>query len=153
MSIIERIGALGLVLPQPVMPVANYVPYKVVGKLLWTAGMIPLVDGKPLYTGRLGAEVNLEQGMECARVTTLNALGWANIALDGKLERISEVVQVRGFVASTPDFYEQPQVINGCSDLLVTIFGDCGRHTRATYGCIALPLNVPVELDFLFAIE
>jgi len=153
MPVIDRIHALGLKLPRPTMPVANYVPYKIVGQLLWTAGMIPLVDGKPYTTGRLGAEVSMEQGMECARITTLNALGWAHVALDGDLERIAEVVQVRGFVASTPDFYDQPKVINGCSDLLVTIFGDKGRHTRATYGSVALPLNVPVEVDFLFAID
>jgi enamine deaminase RidA (YjgF/YER057c/UK114 family) len=153
MPVIDRIHALGLKLPQLTMPVANYVPYKIVGQLLWTSGMIPLVDGKPYVTGRLGAEVSLEQGMECARITTLSALGWANVALDGNLERIAQVVQVRGFVASTPDFYDQPKVINGCSDLLVTIFGEKGRHSRATYGSIALPLNVPVEVDFLFAIE
>jgi enamine deaminase RidA (YjgF/YER057c/UK114 family) len=153
MSAIERIQVLGFSLPQPSMPVANYVPYKRVGNLLWTAGMIPLVEGKLHATGRLGAEVPLELGVECARITTLNGLGWANLALDGNLDRIAEVVQVRGFVASTPDFFDQALVINGCSDLLVTVFGDNGRHTRATYGSSSLPLNSPVEIDFLFAIN
>jgi enamine deaminase RidA (YjgF/YER057c/UK114 family) len=170
MSITERIAQLGLSLPEPALPVANYLPYKiinlasglavpdlgdrpVVNDMLYLSGQIPLQDGKPFCTGKLGAEVSLEDGVSCAKICTLNALGWANQALDGNLDRIMEVVRVRGFVASTPEFYEHAKVINGCSDLLVEIFGDDGKHTRAVVGSVALPLNVPVEIDFIFSLR
>jgi len=159
-----RLRALGLELPTPAAPVANYVPYKLVrqvpggSQLLYTSGMIPLANGVPLYLGKLGAEVSLEQGVECARQCVLNALAWVVDALGGAsaeispLTRIEAVVQVRRFVACTPDFHDHPRVLNGASDLLVEIFGDAGRHTRAAVGCPSLPLNVPVEIDFLFSV-
>ena len=171
MTISDRIAQLGLSLPEPAKPVANYLPYKivnlsgglspqdlvgrrtVVNDMLYLSGMIPLQNGKPFTTGKLGAEVSLEDGVTCAQLCTLNALGWAKLALDGDLDRIVEVVRVRGFVASTPDFYDQAQVINGCSDMLVNIFGDDGKHTRAVVGSVALPLNVPVEIDYIFSLR
>ena len=150
-----RLKELRLTLPTPAPPVGSYVPYKIVpgadGRaLIYTSGMVATVEGKPLHPGKLGAEVSLEAAHECARQCVLNALAWVNVAVG--LDRISEVVQVRGFVACTADFYDHPRVINAASDLLVEIFGDAGRHTRAAVGCIALPLNVPVEIDFLFAL-
>jgi enamine deaminase RidA (YjgF/YER057c/UK114 family) len=161
-----RVIELGLTIPQPAQPVANYVPYKILRDnsgpyLLYTSGMVPLVDGQPLMTGHLGANISVEQGQECARLCVLNALSWVQHAarqgLDGLLglnglDHVREVVQVRGFVASTPEFADHPKVINGASDLLVDIFGDAGRHTRAAVGCSSLPMNVPVEIDFLFAL-
>lgn len=171
MPISERIAELGLSLPEPPSPRGNYVPYKlinlaslsgpadwaenlpVVNSLLFISGMIPLQDGQPYRTGKLGAKVDVEDGAVCAQICTLNALGWAKHALNGDLDRIIEVLQVRGFVASTPDFYAQPQVMNGCSDLLVDIFGDDGRHVRTVVGSVALPLDVPVEIDFLFSLR
>jgi enamine deaminase RidA (YjgF/YER057c/UK114 family) len=148
--------------------VGSYVPYKFLqdgmsGVMLYTSGMIPTVSGVPMHTGKVGAEVTLEQAQECARLCVINALAWVAQAAStrfsglhnaGKpgIDRVREVVQVRGFVACTPDFYEQPKVLNAASDLLVDIFGEAGKHTRAAVGCPALPLNVPVEIDFLFAL-
>lgn len=171
MMIEERLAQLGLSLPELVMPVGNYVPYKVLnlsnavtpadwpdthpvaGGLLYISGMIPVQDGAPFTIGKLGAEVSLEDAATCAQICTLNALSWASAALEGKLDRIIEVVQVRGHVACTAEFYDHAKVVNGCSDLLVEIFGDDGKHTRVAVGCPALPLNVPVEIDFVFSLR
>jgi enamine deaminase RidA (YjgF/YER057c/UK114 family) len=159
MSILQRLKERGLTLPEPSAPVANYLPYKMVVDhmppegILYTAGMIPLAGGKPVYTGRLGAEQTVEQGAECAVHCTLNGLAWASQALAGNLDRIAEVVRVNGYVAGTPDFFDQPQVINGCSDLLVGLFGEAGKHTRTAIGVASLPLNVPVQLDFIFRVS
>ena len=153
----ERLRELGLGLPELAQPIGSYVPYKVVDGLygqpvLYTSGMIPLVDGQPLHTGKLGAEVSIEEAQVGARQCLLNALAWVEQRGKGGIDRIREVIQVRGFVACTPDFADHPRVINGASDLLVDIFGDTGRHTRSSVGCSSLPLNVPVEIDFLFAL-
>jgi len=153
MPIEARLDELGLDLPAPPAPVANYVPYKLHGGLLYISGQIPLRNGAPLHTGLVGEQVSLEQGRECARLCLLNGLGWARSALDGELDRIAEVLRVRGFVACSAGFGDQPAVANGASDLLVEIFGDAGRHTRSVVGCSSLPLNVPVEIDFLFALR
>lgn len=171
MLIEKRIAQLGLSLPEPARPVANYLPYKVVNLrgpltpvsgreglpissgLLYLSGMIPVEDGEPFRQGRLGDDVSLEDAVTCAQICTLNALGWASVALDGNLDTIIEVVRVRGFVASTPDFTDQPKVLNGCSDLLVEIFGDDGRHVRSAVGSVCLPMNVPVEIDFVFSLR
>lgn len=171
MTISDRLAQLGLSLPRPAQPVANYLPYKIinvssaqsmldmmdkrplVNRLLYLSGMIPLQDGAPYRTGKLGAEVSLEDGVTCAQICTLNALGWASQALEGNLDQIIEVVRVRGFVASSPDFYDQPAVVNGASDMLVNIFGDDGKHARAVVGSVSLPLNVPVEIDYLFTLR
>jgi enamine deaminase RidA (YjgF/YER057c/UK114 family) len=152
-----RLRELGLTLPELAQPVGSYVPYKVVDGLygqpmLYTSGMIPVVAGTPLHTGKLGAEVSLEDAQQCARQCVLNALAWVEQSGKGGLDRVRGVVQVRGFVACTADFYDQPKVLNAASDLLVEIFGEAGKHTRAAVGCPALPLNVPVEIDFLFAL-
>ena len=171
MTIAQRIAQLGLSLPTPPEPQGNYVPYKiinlgsvsspsdwaqglpVVNAMLYLSGMIPLQDGAPYVTGKLGAEVSIEDGVACAQICTLNALGWAKVALNGDLDRIIEVVRVRGFVASAPDFYDQPSVINGCSNMLANILGDDGKHTRSVVGSACLPLNVPVEIDYLFSLR
>ncbi|MBW2262050.1 MAG: RidA family protein [Deltaproteobacteria bacterium] len=171
MNIDKRIARLGLSLPKPAKPVANYLPYKIINLrgpltpvsgreglpissgLLYLSGMIPMQDGKPFRTGKLGDDVSVEDGVTCAQICTLNALGWAKVALDGNLDTIIEIVRVRGFVASTPEFTDQPQVINGCSDMLVEIFGDDGRHVRSAVGSVCLPMNVPVEIDFVFSLR
>jgi enamine deaminase RidA (YjgF/YER057c/UK114 family) len=152
MAFAERLAHLGLELPALALPVANYVPYKLAGKYLFLSGMIPVVGGQPRCTGLLGAGVSVEQGQDCARLCVLNALAWVNEALHGDLERVFEVLQMRGFVACTPEFTEHPKVINGASDLLVELFGERGKHTRAAVGAPSLPLGVPVEIDFLFAV-
>ena len=171
MLIEKRIAQLGLSLPEPAQPVANYLPWKIINLrgpltpvsgreglpissgLLYLSGMIPLQEGKPFRKGRLGDDVSLEDAVTCAQICTLNALGWARVALDGNLDTIIEVVRVRGFVASTPEFTDQPKVINGCSDMLVEIFGEDGRHVRSAVGSVSLPMNVPVEIDFVFSLR
>jgi enamine deaminase RidA (YjgF/YER057c/UK114 family) len=163
-----RLKELGLTLPTPAPPVGSYVPCKVIAGpygpvLLYTSGMVPVINGGPIQTGKLGADVSLDAAQECARLCVLNALAWVkeyagkqftgilNARRSG-IDKVREVVQVRGFVACTPEFADHPKVINAASDLLVDIFGDAGRHTRSSVGCISLPLNVPVEIDFLFAL-
>jgi enamine deaminase RidA (YjgF/YER057c/UK114 family) len=158
MSSSELLAGLGLRLPTLAMPVANYVPYKLVldklaSGMLYVSGQIPFVDGQLYRTGKLGAEVSLEDGIECARLSTLNSLAWANEALAGDLSRVWEVVMVRCFVASTPDFYEQPKIANGASDLLVAVFGERGKHARAALGAPSLPMNAPVEIDIVMSIQ
>lgn len=158
MILSERLAQLGMSVPKLAMPVANYVPYKLVldkqaTGMLYISGMIPTVDGALAHAGRLGAEVSLEAGIECARICTLNGLAWVNEALSADMSRIWEVAMVRVFVASTTDFYDQPKVANGCSDLLVEVFGERGKHARAAVGVAVLPMNAPVEIDFIFSVQ
>lgn len=152
MSFSERLSGLGLGLPSLAAPVANYVPYKLSGKTLYISGMIPLVSGEALATGRVGETVDIETAQLCAKQCVLNGLAWVNEALRGDIERVFEVLQIRGFVACGPDFTQHPQVINGASDLLVEIFGERGRHSRVAVGVQSLPLGVPVEIDFIYAV-
>lgn len=161
-NVARRLSELGLTLPEPAAPVANYVPHRLTGpqtgaagasRMLYTSGMIPTVAGQPLHTGKLGAEVSIEEGQECARQCVLNGLAWLSVALEGDYERLLAVVQLRAFVACSADFADHPKVANGASDLLVALFDDRGRHTRAAVGCPSLPLNVPVEIDFLFEVR
>ncbi len=147
-----KLAVLNLTLPSLLKPVGAYVPYKLNGELLWLSGMIPLVEGVPYRTGRVGAEVSIEDAMECARIATLNALAWVKDA-QGSLDRVEEVVRLQGFVASADNFYEQPKVLNASSELLQAIFGDDGKHTRVAVGVCMLPLNVPVEIDFIFKVK
>lgn len=148
----ERLEQLGISLPPVVPPVAEYVPAKQVGTLVYVSGQGPAKDGQFPYIGRVGADVTLEQGYESARLCTLNGLAAAKSVI-GTLDRIAEVVQVRGFVNSAPDFHDQPRVINGASELLVEIFYEQGRHARAALGTDNLPGNIPVEIEFVFRVE
>jgi enamine deaminase RidA (YjgF/YER057c/UK114 family) len=154
-----RLSKLGLALPALAPPVGSYLPCKVINlhpmglarDMLYTSGMIPVEDGLPAHVGKVGDNVSLAQAQECARLCVLNALAWVHQTLRS-IDKVSEVVQVRGFVACTPDFQDHPKVLNAASDLLVDIFGESGKHARAAVGCSSLPLNVPVEIDFLFAL-
>ncbi len=158
MILSERLAQLGLSMPKLAMPVANYVPYKMVldkqaTGMLYISGMIPIVDGKLVHSGKVGVDVSIEQAIECARICTLNGLAWVNEALVGDMSRIWEVVKVQVFVASSLDFHDQPRVANGCSDLIVEIFGERGKHARAAVGVAVLPLNAPVEIDFIISVQ
>lgn len=149
-----RLQRLGLTLPDAVAPVANYVPCMPVhsGTLLFVSGQVPLRDGKPIATGRVPDDVDVETATECARQCVLNALAAVHAEF-GSLERVRGVARVGGFVACSPGFGDQPKIINGASDLLVDILGDSGKHARAAVGVPALPLNVPVEIEFHFVID
>jgi len=137
---------LGLELPKVPKPVAEHVPAKRVGDLVYVSGQGPIRDGKPVYVGRVGAEVSPEDAYKAAQICALNCLA-AVKSLVGSLDAVEEIVQVRGFVNSAPDFHDQPKVINGASELLVKLFGERGRHARAALGTSNLPGNIPVEVE------
>jgi enamine deaminase RidA (YjgF/YER057c/UK114 family) len=142
----ERVVELGLELPPVVRPVASYVPAVRTGSLVYTAGQVPLKDGELLGRGKVGAEVSPEQAAELAKVCALNVIAAVKAEVS-ELSRVVRIVKVVGFVASAPDFYGQPQVINGASDLFAAVFGDAGAHARSAVGTAALPLNSPVEVE------
>ena len=146
-----RLQELGIVIPQVAKPVAAYVPAMMTGNLLFTAGQLPFVGGALVQTGKVGDTVSVGEATELARVCVLNALAAATTVI-GSLDRITRVVKVNGFVASTPDFFGQPQVLNGASELLAEIFGDIGQHARAAVGVAVLPLDSPVEVELILEI-
>ena len=149
MSMVEsKLAELNLTLPQPASAAGNYLPAKAAGGLLYLSGALPFVEGQVKFPGKLGAGVTIEQGQEAARICTLNLLA-AIKANAGSLDRVAQVVSIRGYVNCAPDFTEQPAVINGASDLLVQIFGDPGRHARAAVGVSGLPKGAAVEIEMV----
>ena len=150
MSVLDdRLAELGLVVPATSKPVAAYIPAVASGNLVYTSGQLPMVDGALPMTGKVGAEVSADDAKALARTCVLNGLAAARTAI-GSLDRITRVVKVVGFVASDPSFTGQPGVINGASELLADIFGDSGQHARSAVGVAVLPLDSPVEVEFLF---
>ena len=152
MAIEQRLKELGVELPTAPKPVANYVPAVRAGRLLFLSGVLPMINGRLSYTGKLGRDLTVEQGAEAARLALLNALAIIKSEL-GNLDRIAQVVRMTGHVASAEGFAQQPAVVNGASDLLVAVFGDRGRHARVAVGAAELPLNAPVELDLIVEIS
>lgn len=148
----QKLKSMGLSLPPMTQPMANYVRYVQSGQLLFLAGHGPTRADGTLITGKLGKDLTVEQGYEAAKVTALNLLATLKAAL-GDLQRIKRIVKVNGYVNSLPDFTEQPKVINGCSDLLVAVLGEKGRHARAAMGMVALPSNMAVEIEMVVEIE
>lgn len=152
-NIETRLEALGLELPQPSEPGANYVPYLGVGNLLFLTGQLCHWNGERRFVGKLGAEFGLDEGREAARICALNLVAQLKAALDGNLSRVVKTVRLAGYVNSTPDFHGQSQVMDGASNLFVDLFGDSGRHTRMAVGVSALPYNVAVEVEGIFEID
>jgi enamine deaminase RidA (YjgF/YER057c/UK114 family) len=151
-SIEQKLTSMGLVLSTPTKPVANYVKAVRTGNLLFLAGHVSTrADGSPI-TGKLGRDMTVEQGYEAAKATTVSLLSTLKAEL-GELSRIRRIVKVTGFVNSTPDFPDQPKVINGCSDLLVALFGEKGKHARSAVGMAALPSNYAVEIEMVVEVE
>lgn len=151
-TIDTRLNALGITLPEAPMPAANYVPFVRSGAQLFVSGQISQgPDG--LITGRLGADLDKAAGAAAARRCGLALLAQARTACGGDLDRVKRVVKLVGFVNSTPDFTDQPEVINGCSDLMVEVFGDAGRHARSAVSAASLPRGVAVEIEAIFEIE
>jgi enamine deaminase RidA (YjgF/YER057c/UK114 family) len=144
----ERLAALGLQLPVVTPPLAAYVPAVRTGSYVYTAGQLPVVDGQLLAAGKVGAEVGAAEAAALARTCALNALA-AVASVAGGLSAIRRIVKVTGFVASTPDFTQQPQVVNGASELLLEVFGESGRHARSAVGTAVLPLDAPVEIELI----
>lgn len=145
-----RIKELKIELPKAAAPAANYVPFVIAGKLLFTAGQVTFWNGELKFVGKLGREFSVEQGYEAARLCALNIVAQAKAACGGDLDKIKRCVKVVGFVNCTPEFTDQPKVINGASDLLVQVFGDAGKHARSAVGMGSLPLGVATEVEAVF---
>jgi len=142
----ERLAALGISLPQPVAPVANYVPFVRSGQLLHISGQVS-VDAGGGIRGVVGEDVDAETAKRAARLCGINLLAQMRAAADGDLDRVARVVKLGGFVQAGPAFFEIPQVVNGASDLMVEAFGDAGKHARSAVGVFRLPMNFAVEVD------
>ena len=142
----QRLAQLGVTLPQPVAPVANYVPFVRVGGLVHISGQVS-VDADGGVRGVVGVDLDLEAGQRAARLCGINLLAQMRAACDGDLDRVVRVVKLGGFVQAGPEFFDIPKVVNGCSDLMVEVLGDAGRHARSAVGVYRLPLNFAVEVD------
>lgn len=147
----ERLEALGISLPDAPAPAANYVPFVVAGDMVFISGQISR-DDSGLITGQVGRDLDSAAGAKAARTCALALVAQLKAACGGDLDRVKRVVKLSGFVNSSPDFTEHPQVINGASDLMVEVFGDAGRHARAAVGSVSLPLGVAVEVEGVFQI-
>lgn len=153
MSTIEtRLNDLGITLPEAAAPAANYVPFVKTGNQLFISGQLPMADGKIQVTGKLGDTLSIDDGKTAAKLCAINLLAQAKAAT-GDLEKVVRLVKIVGFVNSTPDFGDQPQVINGASDFLVEAMGDKGRHARSAVSAAALPFGVAVEIEAIFEVE
>ena len=149
-----RLGEQGIKLPGVATPAANYIPYTVVKNIVFVSGQITMRDGELQFLGRLGDDMDVDTGYEAARLCGLNLIAQLKVACDGDLDRVRQVVKLGGFVNSTPEFTDQPKVINGASDLMVTVFGKpSGQHARFAVGVTSLPLGVAVEVDGIFEID
>lgn len=148
----ERIAELGLSIPNVVPPAAAYVPTARTGNLVYTAGQLPVVDGKLPATGKVGAEVTPEKAKELAGIAAMNAIAAVKAEV-GELSRVTRVVKVVGFVSSAPHFTGQAQVINGASELLGQVFGEAGAHARSAVGMAVLPLDTPVEVEMIVEVS
>jgi enamine deaminase RidA (YjgF/YER057c/UK114 family) len=148
-----RLAELGIELPAPAAPAANYVPWVRTGNLVVVSGQIPMEGGEVRYRGVVGADLDLETGRAAARLCGLNLLAQVREACGGDLDRVVRCVRLGGFVQSADGFTQQPAVINGASDLMVEVLGDRGRHARAAVGTNALPLGVAVEVEGMFEIR
>src|SRR5262245_53806907 len=147
-----KLAELGIVLPTPAAPIANYVGFVRTGALLFVSGQICLgADGKLVAKGKLGEAVSVEDGQRAARACAINLLAQVKVAL-GDLDEVARVVRLGGFINSAPTFLDGPKVMNGASDLMVEVFGDKGRHARTTVGVAALPIDVAVEVEGLFEV-
>lgn len=148
MSHEKKLSDLGLTLPPPPKPLANYVPVVRTGELLFLSGVLPSRDGRLVMTGKLGENLTVEQGVEAAREAVLNGLSIIRSEA-GSLDRVKQIVKMVGYIASAPGFTDLPQVLNGASDLLVSVFGEAGRHARVAVGAAELPRLAPVEIELI----
>lgn len=147
----ERLRGLGLELMTPAVPIANYIPFVLTGPFLYLSGQGPRLPDGTLRTGKVGAQVGVEEAYDHARTTGLNLLSVAHMAL-GDLGRVTRVVKLLGMVNAIPEFTDHPQVINGASDLLVSVLGDAGRHARSAVGMGSLPGNITVEIEAILEV-
>ena len=152
MNSIKKLSELGIELPDAPAPVGSYVAFKKVGSLLYVSGQLPIgVDGK-MIKGKIGKDLNLEQGQQASRLCVINILAQAKKAMNGNLDQVKNCIKITGFVNSTDNFIEQPKVINPASEILAKVFGDSGKHTRAAVSVNTLPLGAAVEIDAIFEV-
>jgi enamine deaminase RidA (YjgF/YER057c/UK114 family) len=151
MSPEEKLKKLGLELPMALKPLGAYVPCIQTGNLLFLSGILPLINGKLLRQGCVGKDISLDEARDDAKTATLNALSILKSHI-GNLDKVKQCVRITGYVASASHFTEQPKVLNASSDLLFEIFGEIGRHSRSAIGVNILPLNAPLEIDFIFEV-
>ena len=150
--IIDILKKLNIEIPYAPDPVGAYVAFKIVGKLLYISGQLPISKDGKIIKGKLGKNLNLEEGKEASKICVINIIAQVKKALDGDLEKVKNCIKITGYVNSSDDFIEQPKVINPASETLVQIFGDKGRHTRAAVSANSLPLGVAVEIEAIFEI-
>lgn len=150
MSIQTKLQELGFTLPVAAAPAANYVPYVISGKTVFVSGQIPFLNGKKMHLGRVGENLTTEDGVKAAQACALNILAQVDHAVGGDWSKVKRCVKLGGFVNSTPDFTDQPMVINGASNLIAHVMGDAGKHARFAVSAPSLPLGVAVEIDAIF---
>jgi enamine deaminase RidA (YjgF/YER057c/UK114 family) len=148
----KKLQELGITLPTPMAPIANYVPFVRSGDLVFVSGQVPAVDGKIAVTGKVGDGLSIEQGQQAARLCFINVLVHLKAATGGDLDQVQQVVRLGGFIAAPAAFTQHAQVMNGASDLAVAVFGAAGRHARTTIGVPSLPADAAVEVDGIFRI-
>ena len=149
----ENIKKLELVIPEPAVAVANYVPYKIMNNTMYISGQAPIQNGEILYKGKVGYDVSLEDGIKAAELCCINIVAALKKEIDGDWNKLDSFLKLGGFVNCNSDFIDQPKVINGASDLLVSIFGEQGRHTRFAVGSNSLPLGIAVEIDAIIQLR
>ena len=143
----ENIKNLGLNIPDLPKALANYVPYKIIGKTIYISGQAPVQNGELIYKGKVGSAISIEEGVEAAKLCVINIIAALKTGLEGDWDKLDSFVKLTGFVNCQDNFTDQPKIINGASDMLVKIFGDQGRHARVAVGSNALPLDIAVEID------
>ena len=149
----ENIKNLGLNIPDLPKALANYVPYKIIGKTIYISGQDPVQNGELIYKGKVGSDISIEEGIEAAKLCVINIIAALKTGLEGDWDKLDSFVKLTGFVNCQDNFTDQPKIINGASDMLVEIFGDQGRHARVAVGSNALPLGIAVEIDAIVQLK
>ncbi|MDC3131780.1 RidA family protein [Pelagibacteraceae bacterium] len=149
----ENIKQLGIIIPDMPAPLANYVPYKVSDNIVFVSGQGPAVNGDLIYKGKVNEDISIEDGIKAAELCCINIIAALKKSINGDWNRLDSFLKIGGFVNCKDEFYDQPKIINGASDLLVKIFGDQGRHARFAVGSNALPMNISVEIDAIIKIK
>ena len=149
----ENIKNLGLNIPDLPKALANYVPFKIIGKTIYISGQAPVHNGELIYKGKVGSDISIEEGVEAAKLCVINIIAVLKTGLEGDWDKLDSFVKLTGFVNCQDNFTDQPKIINGASDMLVEIFGDQGRHARVAVGSNALPLGIAVEIDAIVQLK
>ena len=149
----ENIKNLGLNIPDLPKALANYVPFKIIGKTIYISGQAPVQNGELLYKGKVGSDISIQEGIEAAKLCVINIIAALKTGLEGDWDKLDSFVKLTGFVNCQDNFTDQPKIINGASDMLVEIFGDQGRHARVAVGSNALPLGIAVEIDAIVQLK